>query len=219
MRDIATRGEVVATLRASEATIYGRYGYGVASCFQTVEVQTARAAFRPGVGVGGPVRLLDEAQAWDTLPDSLRARVEGRSAVHVTGPEGFGERRRAALDGDVLNNIRETTPSHTTLVGHSHPRTGRTLLYVSQGMTKEIVGLSEDESEDLLEELFAHLYRQDNVIEHHWHNGDLVIWDNLALQHARAAVAAGGPPRTLRKIGSPIPAPSKADELTYQSLG
>ena len=73
--------------------------------------------------------------------------------------------------------------------------------------------------EDLLDELFAHLYRQDNVIEHHWHNGDLVDRDNLALQHARAAVAAGGPPRTLRKIGSPIPAPSKADQLTYQSVG
>jgi predicted acetyltransferase len=78
LRDIATRGEVVATLRASEATIYGRYGYGVASCFQTVEVQTARAAFRPGVGVGGPVRLLDEAQAWDTLPGIYDAHRPSR---------------------------------------------------------------------------------------------------------------------------------------------
>jgi predicted acetyltransferase len=68
LRDIAARGEVVATLRASEATIYGRYGYGVASSSQTVEVQTARAALRPDVGAGGPVRLLDAAEAWDILP-------------------------------------------------------------------------------------------------------------------------------------------------------
>ena len=68
LRDIAGRGEVVATLRASEATIYGRYGYGVASSSQTVEVQTARAALRPGVGAGGPVRLLDAAHVWDVLP-------------------------------------------------------------------------------------------------------------------------------------------------------
>jgi len=66
--DIAARGEVVATLRASEATIYERYGYGVASSSQTVEVQTARAARRPGIGAGGPVRLLDEAETWDVLP-------------------------------------------------------------------------------------------------------------------------------------------------------
>lgn len=68
LRDIAERGEAVATLRASEATIYERYGYGVASSTQTVEVQTARAALRPDVGTGGPVRLLELGEAWDVLP-------------------------------------------------------------------------------------------------------------------------------------------------------
>ena len=68
LQDMAARGEVVATLRASEATIYERYGYGVASSSQSVEVQTARAVLRPGVGTGGPVRLLDAAEAWDVLP-------------------------------------------------------------------------------------------------------------------------------------------------------
>ena len=165
-----------------------------------------------------PTLFASSQRAWETLPDSLRARVEGLSAVHVTGPEGFGDRRRAGLDGDVLNYVRGTTPSHTTPVGHRHPRTGRMLLFVSQGMTKEIVGLSADDSDALLEELFKHLYRPENVIEHHWQNGDLVIWDNVGLQHARPAVAADGPARTLRKIGSPVPAPSKDDELTYQSI-
>lgn len=68
LRDVAARGEAVATLRASEATIYERYGYGVASTSQTVEMQTARAALRPGVAAGGPVRLLDPADVWDALP-------------------------------------------------------------------------------------------------------------------------------------------------------
>jgi predicted acetyltransferase len=68
LRDVAARGEAVATLRASEATIYERYGYGVASSSQTVEVLTARAALRPGVAAGGPVRLLDPADVWDVLP-------------------------------------------------------------------------------------------------------------------------------------------------------
>jgi predicted acetyltransferase len=77
LRDFAERGEVVATLRASEATIYGRYGYGVASSWQSLEVATARAALRPGVGTGGPVRLLDAAQAWDGLP---RICAEHRSS-------------------------------------------------------------------------------------------------------------------------------------------
>ncbi|HZC10431.1 MAG TPA: GNAT family N-acetyltransferase [Mycobacterium sp.] len=77
LRDIAARGEVVATLRASEATIYERYGYGVASSTQTIEIQTARAALRPDVGTGGPVRLIDAAQAWEVLP---RIYAENRSS-------------------------------------------------------------------------------------------------------------------------------------------
>jgi predicted acetyltransferase len=68
LRDIAARGEVTATLRASEATIYERYGYGVASSSQSVEVQTARAVLRPDVADAGPVRLIEAAQAWDVLP-------------------------------------------------------------------------------------------------------------------------------------------------------
>jgi predicted acetyltransferase len=78
LRDFAARGEVVATLRASEATIYGRYGYGVASSFQSVEVRTARAALRPGVGAGGPVRLLDTAAAWEVLPRICAAHRPSR---------------------------------------------------------------------------------------------------------------------------------------------
>src|SRR5271168_936422 len=66
--DVVARGETVATLRASEATIYERYGYGVASSSQTVEVQTARAELRPGLGTGGPVRLLEAERVWDVLP-------------------------------------------------------------------------------------------------------------------------------------------------------
>ena len=68
LHDVAARGETVATLRASEATIYERYGYGVASSSQTVEVQTARAELRPGLGTGGQVRLLDAERVWDVLP-------------------------------------------------------------------------------------------------------------------------------------------------------
>lgn len=78
LRDIAARGEIVATLRASEATIYERYGYGVASSAQSVEVATARAALRPGVAAGGPVRLLDAARAWDVLPRIYAANRPSR---------------------------------------------------------------------------------------------------------------------------------------------
>lgn len=78
LSDIAARGEVVATLRASEATIYARYGYGVANSTQTVEVHTKRAALRPDVGAGGPVRLIDAAASWDVLPRICAANRPSR---------------------------------------------------------------------------------------------------------------------------------------------
>ena len=80
LHDVAARGETVATLRASEATIYERYGYGVASSSQTIEVQTARAELRPGLGTGGPVRLLDAEQVWDVLP-----RIYSREPAVTSG--------------------------------------------------------------------------------------------------------------------------------------
>jgi predicted acetyltransferase len=126
LHDVAARGEPVATLRASEATIYERYGYGVATTSQTAEVQTARAALRPGLGTGGPVRLLDPAQVWDVLPriyadnrpsrpgtidrpdvwwHSIRLRTESASgpwyvAVHGAAGSETGFARYRPIDTD-----------------------------------------------------------------------------------------------------------------------
>ena len=68
----------------------------------------------------------------------------------------------------------------------STTRTGKTLLYVSQQATIEILGLPAEENEALLADLFAHLYRSDVVMEHDWHKSDLVVWDNVASVAARS---------------------------------
>ena len=116
-----------------------------------------------------------------------------------------GQQTRGDDDGELLQPIREQIQSSTKPIGNPHPRTGRTMLYVCQMMTQEIVELPNDESEGLLEELFAHLYNPDNLWQHEWRNGDLVAWDNLAVQHARSDVQIDGPVRTLRKVIAPRP--------------
>jgi taurine dioxygenase len=148
-----------------------------------------------------PTAFVSTSSAWDSLPADLLARVEGQHVVHVTGQQ----RRGGDDDEELLDSIREHEQSTTTSVGHRHPRTGRTLLYISQMNTREVVGLPHDESEELLDELFAHLYDPARVLEHEWRQGDLVAWDNLAVQHARKTVHIEGPVRTLRKVISPIP--------------
>jgi taurine dioxygenase len=56
-----------------------------------------------------------------------------------------------------------------------------------------------------LEELFAHLYDEGMLWKHEWRQGDLVMWDNIAMQHARPDVSSEGPVRTLRKVIAPKP--------------
>ena len=111
LRDIAARGEVVASLRASEATIYGRYGYGVASSSQTVEVHTARAALRRDVGTGGPVRLIGAPQAWELLP---RIYAENR-------PSRPGTIDRPDLWWESLRLRTETSPQPSYVAVHGEP--------------------------------------------------------------------------------------------------
>lgn len=111
LRDFAARGEVVATLRASEATIYERYGYGVASSSQTVEIQTARAALRPGVGPGGPVRLIDTDEAWDVLPRIYSENRPSRPGT-IDRPPGWWQGVRLRT---------ELSPGPSYVVVHGQP--------------------------------------------------------------------------------------------------
>ena len=146
-----------------------------------------------------PTTFASAVNAWTTLPDDLRARVGGHSALHTAA-----EIRRGDVE-DVLISKVEQAPSTVKPLGLPHPRTGETILYACEQMTKEVVDLAPDESEQLLEELFAHLYDSASLVHHEWRNQDLLVWDNLALQHARPNVRTDGPRRTLRKVASSIP--------------
>jgi predicted acetyltransferase len=116
LHDIAARGEVVATLRASEATIYERYGYGVASSFQSVEVRTARAALRPDVAAGGPVRLLEKAETWDVLPRICAANRPSRPGT-IDRPAVWWQSRRLRAESSA-------GPSYVAVHGEAGSESG-----------------------------------------------------------------------------------------------
>jgi taurine dioxygenase len=161
-----------------------------------------------------PTVFTSSAHAWTTLPDDLRARVDGKHAVHMTGQRNRG----LEPGGELLQPIREKVQSTTKPVPYQHPRTGRELLYVCQMMTDTIVELPADDSEELLEDLFAHLYSDAAIWKHEWRQGDLVMWDNMALQHARPDVETDGPARTLRKVIAPKPT-IKAETPKFTKAG
>lgn len=81
-------------------------------------------------------------------------------------------------------------------VVRTHPENGRKALFVSEGFTTRIVGLPEDESRDLLAQLYAHSVLPQNIYRHPWQPHDLVFWDNRSLIH----LAAGCPSHLRRKL-------------------
>ena len=131
------------------------------------------------------------SEAFAKLPAALRRRVE-TIAVATVIPPSQTERAVTYETPDFLPQI--TGPAVI-----AHPVSGRKFLNVFEMQTSRVEGLPPAESEALLQELFGYLYAPDNVCEHVWHKGDLVIWDNLAVQHGRRDQQATGR-RRLRRI-------------------
>jgi taurine dioxygenase len=157
-----------------------------------------------------PTLFVSATHAWTTMPADLRARVEGRFAIH-------GRESRTGGDGEVLVTTYGTEQTVRLPVGRSHPRTGQTILYVDQRSTYGIDAMTQADSDDLLAALHAHLYAPANVVEHHWLQGDLLLWDNLALQHGRPNVTVEGPARVLRKVYAPRPQMARSTAPQYST--
>ncbi len=115
---------------------------------------------------------VSNALAWDRLSPALQAELADCTVDHVyDAPPEMG-----------LDWPRLAYPHPLKM---PHPRTGRPLLFVSENHVSAINGLSEERSAEVLPQLFATLYAEAARYEHVWREGELVVWDNLALQHAR----------------------------------
>jgi predicted acetyltransferase len=113
--DVRERGEAVAYLWASEATIYGRFGYGIASLSGEIDLPRNRSAFHDPLEPRGRVRLVDTDEALELVPpvyERVAAETPGMfgrtrdwwEARALADPEwrrqGGGELNRAVLDLD-----------------------------------------------------------------------------------------------------------------------
>ena len=77
--DVVERGEPIAALYASESVIYGRFGYGLASLQNYVEIETHRSAFRDD-SVEGRLEVVDATAAAKVFPqvhDRARSSIPG----------------------------------------------------------------------------------------------------------------------------------------------
>lgn len=145
---------------------------------------------------GGDTLFANMHLAWDTLDVHLRNKVASLKAEHsYLAQYAELQRRNPWRPNLTAEQIAKVKPVLQPVV-RTHPETGRKALFVSEHFTTRIAGLPEDESRDLLAQLFAHSVKPEHVYRHRWQPHDLIFWDNRSLMH----LATGCPEHLRRKL-------------------
>jgi alpha-ketoglutarate-dependent taurine dioxygenase len=130
---------------------------------------------------GGNTFFLNCYAAYDALPEKLKKRVSGMTVKQANIIDtAMKLRPGASLDEDT-----RTTPGPSHPIISTHPETGCNLLFLGRRHAAYVNGCSLEESEALLNELWAHATQPRFCYEHRWCVGDVVIWDNRATVHRR----------------------------------
>lgn len=125
-------------------------------------------------GAGGDTFFLNMYLAYETLPDEVKERIVKLALRHSVAEDSTGA---------------GTGVSHPLVC--THPETGCNALFLGSRENTSVDGLSSLESEQLLDLLWTHIIQWRFIWRHQWRNGDVVVWDNRCLLHARQAFDAG----------------------------
>lgn len=146
-------------------------------------------------------RFASGVRALEALPEGLRTRIEDLNGLNVLATSEEAQVGRPTLDGYPDDCPRFEHPLVIT-----DPISGERSLYAMQMNTAAIVGLTTDESNALLAQLYDYLHDPTNIYVHRWRDGDFVIWSNFRVLHARGALDPNHE-RTLQRVcisnGSP----------------
>jgi taurine dioxygenase len=96
--------------------------------------------------------------------------------------------------------IRFTHPVVST-----HRVTATQFLVPNVQQASHFPSLSMDESDSLLDQLFTHMYDEQYCYTHRWRTNDLLIWDNLTLQHSRPYLPSAVRRRMRRLVMTEVP--------------
>jgi taurine dioxygenase len=135
---------------------------------------------------GGNTRFTNLYAAYEALPRTVRAAIEGRRSIHDISYTAANEVRigyQAVTD-------KTKMPGAQHPIVRTHPATGRKSLYLGREGYGYILGLPVEESDRLLADLWRHMTRPEFVWEHEWRVGDVLIWDNRCTAHMRPAFDA-----------------------------
>jgi len=132
---------------------------------------------------GGDTLFASMYEAYDSLPERLKKRIDGLQAEHA-----YGGRLRKGFE--LLEPEDQRRPPAVHPVVRTHEETGRKSLYANPTHILRIQGLGDAESDRLIAELTDHMVATPAQYRHKWQVGDIVLWDNRCALHS----ATGGYP-------------------------
>ena len=152
---------------------------------------------------GGDTHFADGHLALERMPDALRAKLEGKVAVHsarIPYAKGgvYGEEDAKTRSMDIRASDEALTAEHRHPVIAKHPETGREGIYGCIGYITGFDGMTAEESMPLLAELYQWQTRDEFVYRHKWSANMLVMWDNRSVLH-RATGGYDGHARLLHR--------------------
>jgi len=147
---------------------------------------------KDGVALGNTY-FASTTAAYNALSDACKQRVEHLRNVHSY--REYRLKNYAAQQQDERRGIRTVqehapTPEQLASVPDTemnvvrvHPVTRRKGLFINEGHTSHLVGMPRAQSDQLLARLYAHMTQPEFIYGHSWRVGDLLMWDNIAVQH------------------------------------
>lgn len=128
--------------------------------------------------VGGDTLWTDTGAAYDLLPAEIKERIDGLSAEH-DWVKSFG----SLMPPKDVETLRKSFPPAVHPVVRVIPETGRRVLFVNVVFTQRLLGVTAEESRELLSLLFRHVQRPEFSVRLRWQPNTVAMWDNRACQH------------------------------------
>ena len=145
-----------------------------------------------GVALGNTY-FASSTAAYAALSESEKRRLDTLRNVHSY--REYRIKNYAAQQDEERRGIRTVqehapTPEQLASVPDTemnvvrvHPVTKRRGLFINEGHTAWLTGMSRAESDAELAKLYAHITQPQFIYGHSWRVGDLLMWDNIAVQH------------------------------------
>ncbi|MBT4393566.1 MAG: TauD/TfdA family dioxygenase [Acidiferrobacteraceae bacterium] len=134
--------------------------------------------------VGGDTLFSSMYLAYEALSEDMKKMLADLKAWH-SSRHAFGY---SVTDSEHFEDGRLANPGQATQdalhpVVITHPLTGRKALYVNADFTVRFDGWTVEESQPILDLLYAHGARQEFTCRFHWEPDSIAFWDNRATWH------------------------------------